>query len=244
MIFLRKLSIKTIFQAAFSLVFLLTNNAFNCLANDNGIVLIIDTFVKSGMDVDYSLVISDTDVNAYQNEINVDYIYKSYNAPKIVVTNITTNQIAILIDNKGGYFFFTNLHSLNKDTLRINKWELVKNNLPDTTTGAIQYFHKINDSLSKAPYKTKDIYRISNKRRKVCLLKNIEVVINGQKKQVQLTTTTSSYISSFHSYKPHRVYNKYLNNNDTNKVYKYKLLSGYTETVQNIYTGEVDLEQL
>lgn len=157
---------------------------------------------------------------------------------------IAVNQkthLSLPLDNKGGTFVIKNI--THSDTLRILKWEILVNNLPDTVTQYISYDKMINDSIiegtTKTKFKTEYLGSSNNSRTKLA------ITVNGKAYSIPLRIDPQESYEGGHGYTPSRKRDKFLkldNNGQLGKKrFKYSKFYYRSFSRGYVYRGELTL---
>ncbi len=145
---------KTIHFKYFILLTLLSHSVFTTGQVEH-ITLIIDTLITNNN----RFYIAQTEANfpAFPLEVERERMsLDSVNHPNLtyVLPLIDDSaKIWLSVDSKGGYLELINLYALQIDTIRINKFEVLNNCIPDTTFTTETYWDETDDGIAGPPVK-------------------------------------------------------------------------------------------
>lgn len=194
------------------LIFILSFLPFYSFSQEKNITIIIDSIYLNNEGIDFDIQYS------YGNLYGLPLIKKATN--KVITTksnelisykgSVTLNSdstvLFIPFNNNNDFLKISNLSSLkNKDTIRINKVDILKSDIRDTTFTVIKYFKTNNDFISKKAYRIKKSKK-RDKRNKKCshMPKTLDLVINNVIYSVTLNKIqlTGSEMTTFNGQKP------------------------------------------
>lgn len=162
---------------------------------------------------------------------------------QVVMTYGGQETIYILLDTKGGILALNNISATKVDTFKIDKWKVYRNGITDTIKKSSYKYTCYNDSVIKNNYKTKVNVRYI-KHKGISDLEKIMLVINDTRITIPVSMNTPLEGTQYTSYKPKRIYEKYIDNTSSDRVYKYyKICSTYDTTV-HYYSAELDMGAL
>lgn len=167
----------------------------------------------------------------------------SKNHPNIIISGLAVNEVAILLDDKGGVLKLLSLNNLVSDTITIDKWTVYKNGLADTVLTSKAFFRMSNDSMAKEPYKIirrKCASKNSGKKYVECLY----VCINNIRYKIPVKTTSvyPHIPTSFHGYKTRKKYKDFIQKTkDDTTVYLYQKFMGEQVTIVRLFDATLKL---
>lgn len=171
-----------------------------------------------------------------------EYPYQTYDeSPNLIMVYSDTCDLELLLDNKGGRATLRKLKL--HDTIRINKWTVYKNGLPDSIEGSIVYYRYCNDSLVSGPHKEKPMkrYQLHNG---ITDLQKINIIVNNIPVTVEINIDTTTIITHAHGYKSRRIYRKAMKGWREDKIVKHlRRAIGYDKKVFS-FSAELDLKLL
>lgn len=175
----------------FTLLILLSHSVFT-IGQVKHITFIIDTLITNNN----RFYIAQTEANfgAFPLEVekekmsldSVNYPNLSYVLPLID----DSAKLWLSIDSKGGYLEFINLYHLQIDTIRINKFEVLTNCIPDTTFTTEIYWDETDEGITNPP--TRYEFK-AEAAAKICsdpVIEEIELIIGS------IWNTVGNYIST------------------------------------------------
>jgi hypothetical protein len=213
---------------------------FFCFSQEQTITVIIDSVYQVEKDVNFNIdysygsiygeLLTKKSFNNYVNTISENII--SFNGQ--ISVNSENTVILIPFDNKNGSIKISNLSSLkNNDTLRINKIDIFKSDIIDTTFTLIKYFKYHNDSISKNAYRIKKTKKIDARQKKsVTIPKHINLNVNNINYTIEVSKIKSSVseVITFNGQKPRK--------SSSPRIVFY----GRTEKTNWIYEGILNLK--
>lgn len=179
--------------------------------------------------------------NTHSSFIDHDWLNENYPNyfSKIRFINSDSLSIGIIIDDKQSTIWLNHLERL-PDTIRIKKWSLFHNQLQDSFSQWIGYYH-INDS-SKTLYKEKTKKSLTNRtNEKTC--SNIRFILNDRSYEVPLIIQHQMNIFWGHGYPTKRDKKKSYRSFDDpqkHKPIRYNKFAISQERKQKIYTGSIN----
>lgn len=176
------------------------------IAQNRSVIVIIDTVSQMEIDTSFNIeysygslygeILTNKSINKRIKRISDNCF--SFNAQ--IPINSDSSIIIIPFDDNAGRIKISNLSSLkNYDTLRINKVDVFKSDIVDTTYTVIKYFKSYNDSVSEKAYRIKKSKEIDKKKSKG--KKNpseVTYVINGERftarvEKIKITTEIQTF---------------------------------------------------
>ena len=179
-------------------------------------------------------------VQDYLNDEASEEILISFDAhPKVVARFPKKGHCCLLLDNKGGLFRFGPLQNFASDTLRLAKWTVYKNGLPDTTSGVKIIQPMIIDSVIQDQVVTKPFVSVkTNKGGQAPEYLNLS--INGSKIQTRVTIESKGLYKTFSGCEPRRVCEDYMKHAEkSNRVFRYRLLDGESTTNFRVFSSSL-----
>lgn len=145
------------------------------------ITLVIDTLITNNK----RFYIAQTEANftAFPLEVEREKILiDTVNHPNLIYVLSLINDSAkiwLSVDSKGGYLELINLYSLQIDTIRINKFEVLNNCIPDTTFTSETQWNETDDGITNPPIKYEFKADASAKTCNDPVIESIGLIING-----------------------------------------------------------------
>lgn len=164
----------------FILIVLLSNSVYTH-GQVKHITLVIDTLITNNK----RFFIAQTEANftAFPLEVEREEILiDSVNHPNLIYVLPLINDSAkiwLSLDNNRGYLEFINLYNLDIDTIRINKFEVLNNCIPDTTFTSETHWNETDEGISNPPIKYVFKAAASAKTCTDPVVESIELIING-----------------------------------------------------------------
>jgi hypothetical protein len=199
------------------------------------IVLIIDT-IQGKYDFVPTFKLGGFDIFPKEIEIkNFDLKkFPNFISEKFLINDTTT--IYIPLNSNGDFIEIKGLKNI-KDTLRIDKIVMIKNNLPDTTFTVKYFYQEINDSLVLLPNRTEKSFSISKMNTSKKTKQEVILVINGKKYYSTLLITKGQNIITRGSGIIPK--NPYMKNGQSKKnVIKFNFIS---ETIHWFYKATITI---
>jgi hypothetical protein len=222
---MRKIFCIAIILISFSLIYSQTRE----------MVLIIDTTLGK---YDFIPTFKQGGFAGFPNEIRIKNFdlekFPNFISEKFLINDSTT--IYIPLSSKGDFLEIRRLEKI-KDTLRIDKIAMIKNNLPDTTYTVKNFYKEINDSLVFWGGRTEKSFPISKMNKSKKIKHELIIVINGKKYYSTFVITKGqNIITSGSGTIPKNPYKK--NGRRKKNVIKFNFIS---ETVHWIYKATIFL---